>query len=114
MQRLKRIIEYCLFIVCIVILVFANTGMTEPIEEKDKEQTIDEKTTDNEKPDAEEKESEKGYIYDPAGKTDPFKSFIVVRKEVMKKEDEKPKTYLETLELSQLTLSVQSTNHAPG
>jgi Tfp pilus assembly protein PilP len=45
------------------------------------------------------------YIYDPAGKTDPFKPFIVTQEEKAAKEREKPRTYLETLELSQLSLS---------
>jgi len=43
------------------------------------------------------------YSYDPTNKVDPFKSFIVVKKEL--EEKRKPKTYLETLEISQLTLS---------
>ena len=40
------------------------------------------------------------YIYDPTGKTDPFKSFIDLMEEVEKKKRQKPKTYLETLDLS--------------
>jgi len=52
------------------------------------------------------KEVDKGYLYDPTGKTDPFKSFIAIREETEKKEKKKPKTYLETLELSQLDLIV--------
>ncbi|NLA74240.1 MAG: pilus assembly protein PilP [Deltaproteobacteria bacterium] len=46
------------------------------------------------------------YIYDPSGKTDPFKPFIVTQEEKAAKEKEKPKTYLETLELSQISLTV--------
>lgn len=46
------------------------------------------------------------YIYDPTGKTDPFKSFIATQQEKAEKKREKPRTELETLELSQLTLSV--------
>jgi hypothetical protein len=50
------------------------------------------------------KDEEKGdYSYDPTNKVDPFKSFIVVKKEL--EEKEKPKTYLETLDISQVTLS---------
>ncbi len=45
------------------------------------------------------------YIYDPTGKTDPFKSFIAAQQEQLEKDNEKPKTYLETLELSQLSLT---------
>ncbi len=51
-----------------------------------------------------EKDKEEKYIYDPNGKTDPFKSFIAIREEQREKERAKPKTYLETLELSQLDL----------
>ncbi len=53
-----------------------------------------------------EAKKEKGkvaYSYDPTNKVDPFKSFIVVRKEL--EEKGKPKTYLETLDVSQLTVS---------
>lgn len=46
-----------------------------------------------------------GYFYDPTGKTDPFKSFILIREEVAEKKRRKPRTYLETLELSQLQLT---------
>ncbi|MGD9158908.1 MAG: pilus assembly protein PilP [Desulfobacteraceae bacterium] len=49
---------------------------------------------------------ERKYLYNPAGKTDPFKSFIVEQEAIKKNENEKPRTYLETLELSQLTVSV--------
>lgn len=50
------------------------------------------------------KEPNKGFLYDPTGKTDPFKSFIAVIEEKEEKEKKKPRTYLETLELSQLDL----------
>ncbi len=53
-----------------------------------------------------EKEKEKGYLYDPTGKTDPFASFIAKREKIEKKQKRKPRTYLETLDLSQLILSV--------
>ncbi len=48
-------------------------------------------------------EAETPYLYDPTGKTDPFKSFIAEPDELEDKE-KKPKTYLETLDLSQLEL----------
>ena len=44
------------------------------------------------------------YYYDPTGKTDPFKSFIAEPEEVEEKKKRKPRTYLETLDLSQLEL----------
>jgi hypothetical protein len=50
-------------------------------------------------------DSDKDILYDPTDKTDPFESFIAVREE-QKEKNEKPKTYLETLELSQLDLIV--------
>jgi len=43
-------------------------------------------------------------VYDPTGKTDPFKSFIAEEEAVDDKQKKEPKTYLETLELSQLDL----------
>jgi hypothetical protein len=45
-----------------------------------------------------------GYFYDPTNLTDPFKSFIAKMEEVEEKKKQKPRTYLETLELSQLAL----------
>jgi len=51
---------------------------------------------------AEEKRG--GFAYDPTGKTDPFKSFIAIQEELEEKKKSKPKTYLETLDLSQLEL----------
>jgi type IV pilus assembly protein PilP len=44
------------------------------------------------------------YFYDPAGKNDPFRSFIAEQEEIAEKQKRKPKTYLETLDLSQLEL----------
>ncbi len=44
------------------------------------------------------------YAYDPTGKTDPFKSFIAEQQDIEDKAKRKPKTYLETLDLSQLEL----------
>ena len=45
------------------------------------------------------------YFYDPTDKPDPFKSFLVLKK-VISDEDGTPKTYLETLELSQIDVSI--------
>ncbi len=46
-----------------------------------------------------------GYSYDPTGKPDPFKSFIAEQEDFDEKERKKPRTYLETLDLSQLELT---------
>lgn len=53
-----------------------------------------------------EQKREVTYIYDPTGKTDPFKSFIAIQEEMEEKKKRKPRTYLETVDLSQLELSV--------
>jgi Tfp pilus assembly protein PilP len=54
----------------------------------------------------EEKPKEEPYSYDPTNKPDPFKSFIVVKREIEEeREKEEPRTYLETLDLSQLTVT---------
>ena len=52
----------------------------------------------------EEKKEQPRYTYDPTGKTDPFKSFIAEQEEMEEKAKRRPKTYLETLDLSQLEL----------
>jgi type IV pilus assembly protein PilP len=52
------------------------------------------------------KPKDPAYLYDPTGKTDPFKSFIAIQEEMKEKKRRKPKTYLETVDLSQLELSV--------
>ncbi len=51
-------------------------------------------------------ESQDDYVYDPTGKTDPFKSFIALQEEMEEKKRRKPRTYLETVELSQLQLTM--------
>ncbi len=67
-----------------------------PVEEKIKTDSIEEIKA--------KKDREKAaYSYDPTNKIDPFKSFIIVKKEL--EEKERAKTYLETLDISQLTIS---------
>lgn len=44
------------------------------------------------------------YYYDPMGKTDPFKPFLAKPEASQEKRKRKPRTYLETLDLSQLQL----------
>ncbi len=51
-----------------------------------------------------EEEQLKNYVYDPTGKTDPFKPFIITEEEMAAKKKRKPRTYLETLDISQLDL----------
>ena len=59
--------------------------------------------TENQKPVS---ESTDDYIYDPRGKTDPFRSFIALAEDMEEKKRRIPRTYLETVELSQLQLTV--------
>ena len=67
-----------------------------PVEKKVKTDSIEEIKA--------KKDREKAaYSYDPTNKIDPFKSFIIVKKEL--EEKERAKTYLETLDVSQLTIS---------
>ena len=97
MIRLKSIFGKSLFFLSVLLLssfLSFHPGQAAQTETPDKEET------------EKEKQQDQGYIYDPAGRTDPFKSFIVVREEQLEKEEKKPRTYLETLELSQLSLSV--------
>jgi len=46
----------------------------------------------------------KEYVYDPRGKPDPFQAFIAEQEPIEEKVEKKPKTYLETLDISQLDL----------
>jgi type IV pilus assembly protein PilP len=75
---------------------------TKPIQETKKPEAQPQKT----EPTPEKDTEETPYSYDPTNKVDPFKSFITIREELEEKEArEKPRTYLETLDLSQLTIS---------
>ena len=92
-----------------------ETGKTEvfkiPKEEKAATKPIQKPKQPEAQPQKIEPTAEKGteetpYSYDPTNKVDPFKSFITVREELQEKEArKKPRTYLETLDLSQLTIS---------
>ncbi len=70
----------------------AAESQKKPVEEKDVPEAMEHKEKDQ-------------YFYNPINKIDPFKSFISVRKELEEKEKEKPKTYLESVEISQLSVS---------
>jgi len=55
---------------------------------------------------AAEERAKESYFYDPTNKPDPFKSFIIVRRELEEEREKvEPRTYLETLDLSQLTIT---------
>lgn len=96
-----------LFLFAIIILsVSLYSGIAAQEEPADKDAgSVTEEVSDNNESEPEDT-ADAGYVYDPTGKTDPFQSFITVAEEREEEEKKEPKTYLETLELSQLDLSV--------
>ena len=104
MPKLKNIYNKSLYATILFTLVFPVL-FTAQAKTEDNQKTIIDETPVLQGAIDEEK-IEREYIYDPTGKTDPFKSFIVIREEKEVKKKRKPRTYLETLELSQLSLAV--------
>lgn len=106
MPRLKNIFKNSMFfILSALILTTFDPGIAaqEEVINKDKmplKEIAESETTES------EESVDQGFIYDPTGKTDPFQSFIATAEELAEKEKKEPKTYLETLELSQLDLVV--------
>ncbi|MBN1849532.1 MAG: pilus assembly protein PilP [Deltaproteobacteria bacterium] len=110
MQRVKKNMrpQGVLFIIALIWLISNPTFGAQDVVYKEpkplKEVTAEAPPTETGNTGEKKTETEDDYIYDPTGKTDPFKSFITIREEQQEKKKEKPKTYLETLELSQLNL----------
>jgi Tfp pilus assembly protein PilP len=102
MERLQNKYFIGLFLQILFISAFFSSGIAAQQEETDKNAKTPEALTDVEKPDASGANAG-NYLYDPTNKTDPFKSFISTRED---QEKNKTKTYLETLELSQLDLVI--------
>ncbi len=107
--RLKIKRRDSLIILLFVFIFFACAYAQAAQEVIDHKETAEESsdvavTTDSEKPVSESGDDD--YFYDPRGKTDPFKSFIALQEEMEEKKRRKPRTYLETVELSQLQLTV--------
>jgi Tfp pilus assembly protein PilP len=99
MARLRN--EYLIGLLSVLlVLIISNAGQAE--QEKIQENIKPPEATVEPVKDA-TANSQASYIYDPTNKTDPFKSFLTIREEQAKS---KAKTYLETLELSQLDLTV--------
>jgi Tfp pilus assembly protein PilP len=105
MRMLQRISITGLFLVSILVLITFNIGLAAQEEVTSTNKTVQQEnlSKNNEQSKAVEDE---GFIYNPIGKTDPFKSFISTREEKEANDKKKPKTYLETLELSQLDIVV--------
>ncbi len=100
MQMLQRITQTGLLLMSILVLITFNTGLA-----------AGQNTTDSSDKAVQQEESSDtsggipvnpGYVYDPTGRTDPFFSFLSLKKET--EEQEKQLTELETMELSQLDL----------
>ncbi len=94
----------------LVLSFFASGALATPQDVVDKEPRPLKQAIEKDKPappaEAKKEEKKEGpkYAYDPTGKSDPFKSFIAEQEEMVEKAKRKPKTYLETLDLSQLEL----------
>lgn len=105
MPRFQRLCRYILILIPVLIFIPVGTAPAAQQKAAAEEKRPPEEADDPKGTEAEEQEETK-YLYDPANKTDPFQSFIAIREEKEDEKDEKPKTYLETLELSQLDLEV--------
>ena len=104
MRRPQRISIKSLFILGAIILVISlNYGLAAQQEASDTGEPIEEALASVESGAGET--AAEDYVYDPTDKTDPFKSFIAIAEEKEEQEKKEPKTYLETLELSQLDLA---------
>jgi Tfp pilus assembly protein PilP len=100
MRIFQRITQTGLILVSILVLITLKTGLA-----------AEQKATDTPDTAIQQESSgtsgtvvDKGYIYDPTGRTDPFFSFLSLKKETG--EEEKQLTELETMELSQLDLVI--------
>jgi Tfp pilus assembly protein PilP len=95
-----------LILLCILLLPFGAAGsqelsFKEPREKKALPMEVQERSGGDKTPVQTSILRER---YNPEGKTDPFKSFIAEQEAVEEKKKRKPRTYLETLDLSQLDL----------
>ena len=105
-KRIQRRVLNTFFLV--VVLAFVGYGVAPAAQDLvDKAARPMKQVSGEQKPEAtavaNKKEGPK-YSYDPTGKTDPFKSFIAEQEEFAEKQRRRPRTYLETLDLSQLEL----------
>lgn len=95
---------FCSFLIISVLITFSVATASQDVIYKDT-RPLKKVFEDQKKPEKDESgQKAGGFFYDPRGKTDPFKSFIAKREEVAKQKKVKPRTYLETVDLSQLDL----------
>jgi Tfp pilus assembly protein PilP len=92
MLRLQRI--SCISLFSLFVMIMVISGIVSAAEQP---------SANEEKEPAAVEDKDEGFVYDPTKRMDPFQSFIAAREE-KEAEEERPKTYLETLELSQLDL----------
>jgi Tfp pilus assembly protein PilP len=104
MLRLQRISCISLFSLFVMIMMISGivSAAEQPSANKEKEPAAQGAADNNEEIAAVEDKDE-GFVYDPTKRIDPFQSFIAAMEE-KEEEEKRPKTYLETLELSQLDL----------
>jgi type IV pilus assembly protein PilP len=109
-RKVHRRVLSTFFLLLVLVFVgyevaFATQDLVDKAARPMKKMLGEEKLAATETADKEEKKREGSkYSYDPTGKTDPFRSFIAEQEEIAEKQKRKPKTYLETLDLSQLEL----------
>jgi len=103
-RRKGRDSFFCSFLIISVLSTFSVAMASQDVIYKDT-RPLKKVFEDQKKPEKDTSEQQEvGFLYDPRGKTDPFKSFIALREEIAEKKRAKPRTYLETVDLSQLDL----------
>lgn len=102
----KKTYDLALMLICLFVFILYSISVSYAAQDVVYKDSRPLKKIFDEEDNIVEGEKGKDYLYDPSGKTDPFKSFIVIIEETKKEKEKKPKTYLETLELSQLDLIV--------
>ncbi|HJX34383.1 MAG TPA: pilus assembly protein PilP [Desulfatiglandales bacterium] len=101
MRTLQRINQTGLILASILVLITLKTGLAAEQKATD---TSDKAVRQEESSETHGTVVDPGYVYDPTGKTDPFFSFLSLKKEQEEEEDQL--TELETMELSQLDLVI--------
>jgi Tfp pilus assembly protein PilP len=102
-QRISSVSLISLFVM--VVMISGTVWAAEQVSaNQENEPATQEVAESNEEMMVAEEDQGEGFIYNPTDRTDPFESFIAAREAKEEEEEKRPKTYLETLELSQLDL----------